>query len=464
MVLDVEAGGGSALTAQLGRIEGVVRDSVDGTAMPGAMVRLRGTFLEARSGPEGRFQIPGVPQGRYAIVAETEALSSLGGERPGVEVDVVGGAPTRVELRLPPVHVAAAASCERPLTEDGVGVIVGTALDTTGAASNLAAVEVRWETVSSLTSRRAQGRRGEPAPVLDIEQKATAATIPVRADGTFTICGVPLEEEITLRAVAPGYLGPSVRHRVGEGVISRIPLTLVPESLAAALVVRVLGPGGRRRLEGAEVALAELGRSAVTDASGAAVFTAVPAKSLVMETRHLAYLPRTDTLEVGDEGTTTVTVTLSDRAYELEPVVVEVGQPEARARRMSGASGSVELSQVDLQEIITGARANNVAEVLRVALPDGVRLSPLVTPSNRIGTCIESTRGGLGLRKAPGVCAMVQVVVDGGYLTTEEAARLVESFPLSDIVSMEFLSPMDQTFRYGTSQGNGMLIIRTARR
>ena len=142
--------------------------------------------------------------------------------------------------------------------------------------------------------------------------------------------------------------------------------------------------------------------------------------------------------------------------------------PEVMEARSRGSSANAKLSAPQIQAVMREKGAKNVAEVIRRSMPGGVRISPMVHGLNYVGTCIESTRGMVQYRKMReggiSACAMVQVVVDGSYLTDEEAARLVESFPLMEIVSIEFLSPMEQTFRFGTGRANGMLLIETARR
>ncbi|HEX7979975.1 MAG TPA: carboxypeptidase-like regulatory domain-containing protein, partial [Gemmatimonadaceae bacterium] len=55
--------------APLVPVDGVVRDSVDGTALGDARIELlgRGTDRRARSTDDGRFRLGGVAAGRYTV-------------------------------------------------------------------------------------------------------------------------------------------------------------------------------------------------------------------------------------------------------------------------------------------------------------------------------------------------------------------------------------------------------------
>jgi hypothetical protein len=382
VVRDVRADGRRTLERAPGVVEGIVRDSISNAPLGDVRVRLRGTAFGGRTTADGSFRFEAVPEGRYEVLASTMALDALGAVPEGLDVDVQAGETARVELRLPSVALAASTRCDQPLTEDGSGVVIGSALDGDRRPVAGASIEISWQTVLALRSRSGRDRSGALIDrVTDVDQHTTIASVPVRDDGTFLACGLPEEEEMRLVATAPGLHSEASTVRLRPLEVPRLELTLAPET----------------------------------------------------------------------------------EAIELDSMVVEVETPEVRERRSSGSSASTALSAVDIRDAIKDGRANNLADVVHDALPTGVRLSPIVHGSNYVGTCIESTRGGYSTRKSPGLCQMVQIVVDGGFLTTDEAARFVETFPLSEIVSIELLSPMEQTFRFGTMSATGMLIVKTTR-
>jgi hypothetical protein len=455
--------GAVAFASTLGRVEGAVVDSLTRDPVAGADVRIQGTFLADTTDASGRFSIEGVPGGRYLLVTNAPGLRDVGFEGHTVEVDV-GQGTAAVEIGLPPAVAVVAERCAQPITEEGLGTLVGTVLAPDGTTFPGGTVHVTWNVVESGTAGTGRNRAGAVAPTVTVAQTEMTATVPVGSDGRFAICGAPEENSLVVRAEAPGFTGESTRLDALRTTLGHVELTLAAQAVSEALLVMVVEPNGRTPVESARVSLDALGRSAVTDASGTAIFPGVPVGPVGMTVTHMAYLSRTDTLDVGGEARTVVRVRLADHAVELEPLTVEVRTPEAIEARQRAATGSVSVSQPQIRELVRGARADNVADVIRATMPTGVKISPMVRGADYIGTCIESTRGNVQYRKIGGnVCAMVQVVLDGGYLTTDESARLVESFPLLDIVSVEFLSPMDQTFRYGTQNATGMLIIRTAR-
>ncbi|MGD8320451.1 MAG: carboxypeptidase regulatory-like domain-containing protein [Gemmatimonadota bacterium] len=459
-IRDVRANGREALAFDLGTVQGTVVDSATGAPLPGARVVLDGTYFTTETDADGHFSFTGVPEGRYRARVTTEALRTLGAAFQAVDVDVVSGSASSVSVRMPRDEEVARGLCGEGLSPDGEGTVTGRLRTERGGAPRSASIHVSWDVVTRFDASPGTDRSGRPASAVGFTQAHHEAEVPARPDGSFVACGLPLDEEVTFRAEAPGLMSKPATLRLTDATLRRVDLSLAPVTLAEALLVRVLQPDGRTPVEAAEVALPELGRSLSTDASGTAIFPEIPAGPVRVDIHHLAYVDRTDTVGVSPEGRTVEVAVLADQALELEPIVVEVLTPEALANLRSGSSATAAVSLTEIRELIREARVNNLADVVREKLHGAVRTGPIVRGPNYVGTCIEYTRAPGGSARR---CDMVQVVVDGMYLTTNEAARLVESFPLLDIVSLEFLSPMEQTFRYGTQRATGMLIIHTSR-
>src|SRR5512140_3438309 len=85
----------SALPAQgptrVGRVRGMVVDSLLGATLPGATVRLAKLGLVTRSDSTGRFLIDSVPPGEWEVTFRHPELDSLGFAESGALVRVFAG-------------------------------------------------------------------------------------------------------------------------------------------------------------------------------------------------------------------------------------------------------------------------------------------------------------------------------------------------------------------------------------
>ncbi len=102
----------SALCAQDARLMGTVFDSTRNQPLAGARVVLLGSPLFALTNEDGRFFIPNVPAGVYAVVFRHPRLDSLGITADYVNVRLEPGGATDLLLRIP--AQAAGAGSPRP--------------------------------------------------------------------------------------------------------------------------------------------------------------------------------------------------------------------------------------------------------------------------------------------------------------------------------------------------------------
>lgn len=110
-VTSVLAGDGSPLvTVRHAALAGVVYDSTRAAPLAGATVFVSGTALSARTGPDGRFRIEGVPPGEYAVSFFHPRLDTLDAAVAPRRVTVVDTGDAAVELGVPRTRVAASAS------------------------------------------------------------------------------------------------------------------------------------------------------------------------------------------------------------------------------------------------------------------------------------------------------------------------------------------------------------------
>ena len=85
-----------------GVVRGVVFDSIAGSPLAGAVVRVGGRSLRARAGPEGRFELRGVGPGLHRITFEHPRLDSLGVTAGWLTVEMTPAGIAEVVLSVPP--------------------------------------------------------------------------------------------------------------------------------------------------------------------------------------------------------------------------------------------------------------------------------------------------------------------------------------------------------------------------
>jgi hypothetical protein len=128
-------------------LAGVVYDSTAGAPLVDAAVSLVGTNYTGRTDDTGRFRIPNLPPGTYAVSFEHAVLKSLDYTPPAVPVALVRGQATEVVLALP--------AGLRPVTDSAAR----------SAQSDRAAVAGTQRTVEAAPSR--DTRRGGPPSQLN---------------------------------------------------------------------------------------------------------------------------------------------------------------------------------------------------------------------------------------------------------------------------------------------------------
>ena len=175
-------------------VTGVVRDSIAGTPLAGAVVQLVQTDIPARaalttsSDSAGRYLLRGVPDGRYLLGFFHPMLDSLGLEPTLREVKVDGRRPVVADLGTPSPARLGAALCGGSFTLDSGAVVIGTVRHTkTGAGVPSATVAAEW--------RDSAVRREGPAP------RAHRAESMAADNGWFAICNVPRAATVSLVAM-----------------------------------------------------------------------------------------------------------------------------------------------------------------------------------------------------------------------------------------------------------------------
>jgi hypothetical protein len=192
----------AAQVATAGAITGTVYDSTRAAPLAGAEVYLIGTTVTVATNDEGRFFVPDVAAGAYAISFRHARLELLGWIADGIAIEVKPGETVSVELAVParPVarQVPIAAAVPPPLRQGSPSVIVGTVVDvTSGRGIGGAAVRVRDTPIGIVTDERGKFVLFDVPPggrYVDVQMLGYAA----RATPVTAIPGATIEIAIPL--------------------------------------------------------------------------------------------------------------------------------------------------------------------------------------------------------------------------------------------------------------------------
>jgi len=173
----------------VGRLRGMVWDSVRAAPLPGALVVLSGTRWSATTDSAGEFAFPEVAEGRYTASFTHPALREWGAVPRPVPVAVRPGEEARVDMAVPSRATIAAAYCtpdELKMMEEARGVVMGV-VTAGGTPDPHASVRFTWPLM-------APDWRRVTYPFVEVETDV---------HGFFTACAVPVGMRLRLRVRSP---------------------------------------------------------------------------------------------------------------------------------------------------------------------------------------------------------------------------------------------------------------------
>lgn len=435
-------------------VTGTVYDSVARAPLADALVQLveatrQTRVYNATTDSLGRFTVPSVLPGRYAVGFFHPAVDALGIEPPLVGLTVASGRPASVALAIPGPGAISTALCGARAPGDSSGTLVGLVRDAdTGTPLAGARVVVSWLEITI-------GQGG----IRQQQRRVPAAT---RQDGGYTICGLPNDQVIVSAdsgALRSGLLEIDIPTRgltrrdftlagPAAAVATRVDST--PGAAAVAPVLRgtarlagqVRGPGGRP-MSGARVTVWGSGLSATTGASGDFAIAGLPAGTFSAQARAIGFTPVSVPVDLASNRTDSVAITLTERATTLAPVTV-YGKPSAASRFMQDF---LERRRQGWGRFLTAADLQN-----RLALSDALRVVPglRVTPSG-FGQAVTA-RGG---------CTPV-VYLDGMQLF-EGAQNIDQLIQPTQVMGVEVYTGLGGIPPQYQSNGCGVILIWSQR-
>ena len=317
-------------------VRGIVFDSVARAPLPGAVVQLvlLDTARErapASAAPHvfavtadsrGRYSIPGLPSGRFAIGFQHDALNALGLESPLRAFELANDTSVTVDLAIPDGPAVRAQLCGAATRLASEGVLVGYIADARGEHMLPGAVlRARWLELSLA--------RG------DYRAVHRTVTAIVGEDGRYVACGLTSDEAVAIEITMPGRHAIVSRMAVPAGGAMRQDFRLADSGVVKGtsslggkvmLADGTVLPAGR-----AEIAALAL---VVPVVNGEFSMSGIPAGSWMVEARAIGFEPRSAMVDFSDGGVASTSLTLGERAQVLDAVSV-IGKPGGDTKILS---------------------------------------------------------------------------------------------------------------------------------
>jgi len=212
-----------------------------------------------------------------------------------------------------------APQCNADSTKSGAGLLAGFVRNATaGGALAGATVTAEWRAIAL-----------DPGNFRVVTQRAVAL---VGADGSYRLCGLPVDAPLTFRVTAAGY-----RAMAGPVVVPVTGAARQDVRLADSSVVRgTSGLRGRvvhenaRPVTSGRAAIVALAREVLVQ-NGAFFLTDLPPGTWVVEVRAIGLDPRSVWLDATENGIGAATITMSNQAQPLDAVTV-IGEPSRNTR------------------------------------------------------------------------------------------------------------------------------------
>ncbi len=342
---------GSSLRAQTPAyvVRGLVFDSVAHAPLSGAVVQVAlidgaqhrtldevaPRVFTGTADANGRYRIPGLPAGRFAIGFQHEALNALGIETPVRAFELGEDTSVTVDLAIPDGSSVRAQLCGRETRLLREGLLTGYVQDArTDAMLTGAVVRARWlEFALERKNYRAVTR---------------AVTSIVGADGRYLACGLTSDEAVVLEVMMPRYRGVAKSFTVPSGGAARQDFRLADSGDVrgtASIAGRAVLADGTGVVTGR--AMIEALALDAPIRNGDFSFAGLPAGSWAVEARVIGYEPQSVLIDAREQGVAAATITLAARAQMLSAITVmgrrggEAKILSAIASRHSTSIGSV---------------------------------------------------------------------------------------------------------------------------
>ena len=417
-------------------LTGVVYDSTSMKALPGAPLAFMVTSVLGETDASGRFLLEGVPVGEHWVSFFHSRLQELGVSPPSRQMAFADGETVDVMLAVPSDETLLAGWCLAEQPAPGYAAVAGVVRD------SLTGVPMPRAFVTAQPITRMPGFQ----------------PVEVRTDdaGYFRICSLRGDMDHRLQARFGQSSGRSVELYVpaGSARLQDLDLLMSAEGTLAGYV-RDYATGDA--IQGAVVSVVGTNSSTLTDLTGRFLLDDLPPGRHLVNTNHIAFEERTDSVTVFSEETVDIEVRMATEALEVEGLVVTA---RTRFGRTSLAGDSKRADFITREEIeVMLPRVTQTADILRSMNAPGMRIREVYQVDQLTGVmvpglCIEVSRraGGDG-------CVPAAVALNGVIVPTPDA--VIRDLDPNIIDRIEILSPVDAQFQFGSIAGNGAIAIYT---
>jgi hypothetical protein len=345
---------GHAQAAAVGRIEGIVFDSVHTRPLAGARVVAVGSATQSEVRREtttdstGRYRIDSLPGGSYIVGFESALLDSLEVTLSPREANLTAAPMATVDLALPSAAKLRSAVCFGATLPAESGVILGhvVSAETDGPLAGVT-ISMQWRDLSV--------DRKTLRPI----NRARSDSVITDRDGWYRMCGVPtgawisvqIQQDrrtgVALRTRIDDTLGIAIRHLSFAPSESRVDadsggarvdaVGAIGRTGTAALSGRVMGPTNEP-VPRAEVRVRGAVGQARTDSTGRYSLGQLPSGTKILDVRRFGYEVGEVQVELRGGVTTTKDVQLRRFVVTLDTMrSVAARYPEFEQRRYHSA-------------------------------------------------------------------------------------------------------------------------------
>jgi carboxypeptidase family protein len=404
----------------MGRLMGVVVDSIHLAPMTGATIRIGDTGRTAVTSRGGVFVVDSVPAGEHVLTVRHPLLDSLYLSLATPPLRVVADSATEVIMALPSLRSLMGSDCAPATKLLGPSIFAGRVLDP--------------ETMQPAPRVRVTLVYTELAAGTDIGLRRMARVRAATSDarGYYRICGLPSRlEDATLQAENGRVKTAEVPVTMDESIGLR---SLLVRPAADSLVTTGYAVVTGQVLDtiampvaNAQVSVEGAASITTTNARGEFVLDSLPGGTQALVVRRVGFAPGRTIVDIAGGAPARVALRLERAVPRLNPVVVtaqaevlsKVGFEERQKRGMGAFLGPEDIQRLQPQLVTSALRS----------LP-GLR----VVPTGSGGYTVQSSRAG-------GMGGCITYWVDGAPFRELSPGDVDNAFPASQLAAIESYQP-----------------------